>query len=83
MEVCLEYLRRGGTDWSPHPTRDEARREYDRIWSQLGSRQIEELVDLPLMTNPEVLDALDVLTEVVTPALFATRTCVHSSFAAW
>ena len=20
VEVCLEYLRRGGTDWSPHPT---------------------------------------------------------------
>ena len=68
VEVCLEYLRRGGTDWSPHPTSDEARREYDRIWSQLGSREIEELIDLPLLTNPDVLDALDVLTEVVTPA---------------
>jgi predicted ATPase len=70
VEVCLEYLRRGGTDWSPHPTSDEARREYDRIWTQLGTRQIEELIDLPLMTNPDVLDALDVLGEVVTPAKF-------------
>jgi len=69
VEVCLEYLRRGGTDWSPHPTSDEARREYDRIWSQLGNRQIEELVDLPLITTPELLDVLDVLGEVVTPAL--------------
>src|SRR6201987_6441147 len=68
VEVCLEYLRRGGTDWSPHPTSDEARREYDRIWTQLGNRQIEELVDLPLMTNPDVLDTMDVLAEVVTPA---------------
>jgi PAS domain S-box-containing protein len=70
VEVCLEYLRRGGTDWSPHPTSDEVRREYDRIWTQLGNRQIEELVDLPLMTNPDVLDAMDVLSEVVTPAKF-------------
>ena len=70
VEVCLEYLRRSGTDWSPHPTSDEVQREYDRIWSQVGSRQIEELIDLPLMTNPDVLDALDVLAEVVTPALF-------------
>jgi predicted ATPase len=69
VEVCLEYLRRGGTDWSPHPTGDEARREYDRIWSQLGNRQIEELVDLPVITNPDLLDALEVLGEVVTPAL--------------
>jgi predicted ATPase len=52
VEVCLEYLRRGGTDWSPYPTRDEVRREYDRIWSLVGSRQIEELVDLPLMSDP-------------------------------
>jgi PAS domain S-box-containing protein len=71
VEVCLEYLRRGGTDWSPHPTSDEAQREYDRIWSQVGNRQIEELIDLPLMTNPNVLDVLDVLTEVVAPALFS------------
>jgi PAS domain S-box-containing protein len=71
VEVCLEYLRRGGTDWSPHPTSDEVMREYDRIWSQIGSRQIEELIDLPLMTNPDVLDALDVLAELVTPALFS------------
>src|SRR5262249_22347531 len=70
VEVCLESLRRDGSHWSPHPTRDEVQREYDRIWSQIGSRPIEELIDLPLMTNPDVLDALDVLTEVVTPAHF-------------
>ena len=70
VEVCLEYLRRGGTDWSPHPTRDQAQREYDRIWSQLGSRSIESIVDLPLMTDPEALAELEVLTEIVTPAEF-------------
>src|SRR6201984_3785339 len=74
VEVCLEYLRRVGTDWSPHPTTEDVRREYDRIWSQVGSRQIEDLIDLPLMTNPDVLDALDVLAEVVTPALFCGET---------
>jgi PAS domain S-box-containing protein len=73
VEVCLEYLRRGGTDWSPHPTSDEARSEYDRIWTQLGNRQIEELIDLPLMTDPDVLDTLDVLTEIVTPAKFCDQ----------
>jgi PAS domain S-box-containing protein len=70
VEVCLEYLRRLGTDWSPHPTRDEVRREYDQIWSLVGNRQIEELINLPLMINREVLDVFEVLTEVVTPALF-------------
>ena len=70
MAVFLDYLRRSGTDWSLHPTRDEVMREYDRIWSLVGSRQIEELVDLPLMNNPDVLDVLDVFTEAVTPSLF-------------
>ena len=70
VEVFLEYLRGRGTDWSPHPTEEEVLREYDRIWSLLGDRQIEELVDLPLMTNPDVLDVLDVFTEIVTPALW-------------
>ncbi|HTJ57913.1 MAG TPA: AAA family ATPase [Devosiaceae bacterium] len=70
VEVCLDYLEQGGTRWSPHPTPDEARREYDRIWSLIGDRSVEELIDLPLMKDPASLAALDVLTEVVTPALF-------------
>ena len=45
-------------------------REYGRIWSLVGNRQIEELVDLPLMTDPDILDVLDVLTEAVTPAMY-------------
>jgi PAS domain S-box-containing protein len=70
VEVCLEYLRRSGVVWSPHPKLQEVRDEYDRIWQQLANRSIEELVELPLMSNPEVRSTLDVLTEVVTPALF-------------
>jgi len=70
VEVFIEYQRGRGVDWSPHPTDQEVSREYDQIWSSLGTRQIEELVDLPLITNPDLLDLLDVFTEVVTPALY-------------
>src|SRR5580658_7383908 len=70
VAVCLEYLRRDGSIWPLHPTADEVRREYDRVWAVVGDREIEEFIDLPLMTNPEVLDMLEVLTEVVTPAVF-------------
>ena len=65
-----QYLRHGVADWSAHPTRDDVRLEYDRIWSLLGDRQIEDLVDLPLVDDPDVLDVLEVLTELVTPAVF-------------
>jgi PAS domain S-box-containing protein len=70
VEVCLDCLRRVGIQWSAHPTNDEVRQEYERIWQQIGGRQIEELADLPLMTNPECCAILDVLAAVQTPALF-------------
>ena len=73
VEVCLEYQRSRGVEWSPHPTQDQVRQEYERIWSQVGARSIEELVDLPLMSDPESRATLDVLTEVVTPALFTDQ----------
>ncbi|MGX9430246.1 AAA family ATPase [Bradyrhizobium sp. LeoA1S1] len=68
IAVGLDYLHHLGIDWSPHPTEDEARREYKRIWSQLGSRTIESLVDLPLMSNAASLATLDVLTKLGPPA---------------
>jgi PAS domain S-box-containing protein len=69
VDVFLGWLRREGTVWSNHPSRDDVVREYERIWALLGGRQIEELIDLPLITDPDVLDTLDVFTEVVTPSL--------------
>jgi PAS domain S-box-containing protein len=73
VEVCLDYQRRRGTHWSPQPTDGEVRQEYEQIWHQLGGRSIEELVDLPLMNDPEIQATLNVLTEVVTPALFTDK----------
>ena len=70
IEVFLDYLRQSGTDWSQHPTRSDVMVEYDRIWLLVGDRQIEDLVNLPLVTDPDVLDMLDVFTEIVHPALF-------------
>ncbi len=71
VEVGLEYLRRVGVDWSPHPTKAELQQEYERIWQQLGARPIEALVDLPPMTDTVCRATLDVLTAVEEPAYFA------------
>jgi PAS domain S-box-containing protein len=68
VRVCLDYLRPLGIDWSPHPTVEEARHEYERTWSLLGNRSIEELIDLPLMSDPTSLASLEVLTKVFPPA---------------
>jgi predicted ATPase len=69
VAVCLEYLRRVGVDWSPHPTDEDVRQEYERIWQRVGSRPIEELVDLPLMNDAGTRATMDVLTKLRMPAL--------------
>jgi PAS domain S-box-containing protein len=73
IAVCLDYLRQEGIDWSPHPTEEEVRREYERIWSQVGSRSIEELIDLPLMGDPGWQATMDVLTPLLPAALFSDQ----------
>ncbi|HJX21926.1 MAG TPA: hypothetical protein VJ454_13110, partial [Steroidobacteraceae bacterium] len=69
IAVGLDYLRHLGIDWSAHPTDEETRREYERIWSQLGSRMIEDLIELPLMSDPASLATMDVLTKIGPPSL--------------
>ena len=69
VDVFVEWLRSEGTVWSNRPTRDDVLCEYERIWDLLGGRQIEELMDLPLVVDPDVLDTLDVFTEIVTPSI--------------
>jgi PAS domain S-box-containing protein len=70
VEAGLEYLRRGGNGWSTHPTNHDVMHEYNRIWSLVGKRKIEDLIDLPLMRDPDLLDVLDALAELVWPAMF-------------
>jgi PAS domain S-box-containing protein len=73
VTVALECLRHVGIDWSAHPTEMDARSEYERIWSLLGNRTIENLVDLPPMQDPEARGTLDVLTSLVLPALYTDK----------
>src|SRR5882672_1420213 len=68
IEACLDYLRRIGVHWSTHPAKADVEQEYERIWRQIGSRSIEELVDLPLMTEPELRGTMDVLNAVLSSA---------------
>jgi predicted ATPase len=70
VEICLEYLRDAGIEVSPHPTAEEVQQEYERMWQQIGGRPIEALFDLPLMSEPDRRATMDVLTEVMPPALY-------------
>ena len=71
VEVGLEFLAHVGIEWRPHPTSQEIEVEYDQIWRQIGARSIEQLVDLPAMTDPGWRATIDVLAHLASPALFS------------
>jgi PAS domain S-box-containing protein len=71
VEICVEYLREAGIACSPHPSDEDVRQEYERLWAQLGSRPIEALFDLPLMDDPDWRATMEVLTELSAPAYFS------------
>jgi len=74
VDICLAYLRRLGVHWSPHPTEDEVRREYERLRQHIGTRPIESFIDLPRMVDPESRRLMDVLGALSLPAnLFDNR----------
>ena len=68
IDICIDYLRRRGVEWPPHPTQEEARREYERMLVLLDGREIEQLIELPLMSDPPSVAMLEVLNRAVTPA---------------
>ncbi len=70
VDIGLDYLKHLGIDWSAHPASEDARREYNLIWELLENREIEDLIDLPLMTDPALLATMDVLIKLRPPALF-------------
>ena len=64
-----DYLRHLAIDWPLHPTEEQVQSEYQRVWSQLGSRAIENVMDLPLMSDAASIVTLDVLTKLLPAAL--------------
>jgi len=71
VAVAIDFLRHVGIDISPHPTEDEVRREYEQVWSNLAGRSIDEVADLPLMSDAESLATMDILTKMMVSAALA------------
>jgi PAS domain S-box-containing protein len=75
----LECLRLFGIDIPTHPSGEEVKVDYEKIWQNLGDRSIESLIELPLMSDPEKQAAMQVLAELSTPAWYTDRNlfCLH------
>jgi PAS domain S-box-containing protein len=63
--ACLTLF---GIDIPAHPTQEQIQSEYEAVWQTLNGRSIENLIDLPLMTDPEVQAAMQVLSVLSPPA---------------
>lgn len=73
IAVCLNFLRDHGIAWSAHPTLEEAAREYDRILAHMQGRRVEQLSELPAMTDARSLALLEVLTKALPAAMFTDQ----------
>ncbi|SIO67684.1 PAS domain S-box-containing protein [Bradyrhizobium erythrophlei] len=70
VATALTCLRLFGIDIPAHPAWDQVQAEYETVWQTLNGRPIESLIDLPLMTDPELQTAMQVLSVLTPPAYF-------------
>ncbi len=70
VTAALTCLRRLGIDMPMHPTQEQVQAEYETVWQILDGRSIESLIDLPLMTDPVLQAAVQMLSEMTSPAYF-------------
>jgi PAS domain S-box-containing protein len=69
-DSALACLRLFGIDIPVHPTQEQVQAEYETVWQTLNGRPIESLIDLPLMTDPELQAAMQVFSVLTVPAYF-------------
>jgi predicted ATPase/signal transduction histidine kinase len=67
---ALTCLRLFGIDVPAHPTWDQVQAEYQAVWQTLDGRSPESLIDLPLMSDPELQSATQLLSVLGPPAYF-------------
>jgi PAS domain S-box-containing protein len=70
VTTALMCLRGFGIDLPAHATKQHIQAEYDAVSHALDGRSIESLIDLPLMTDPELLAAMKVLSVLSIAAQF-------------
>jgi predicted ATPase/signal transduction histidine kinase len=70
VDSALTCLRRFGIDLPEHPTWEQVQAEYEAVRQALDERAIESLIDLPLMTDPNIQAAMRLLSVLAGPATF-------------
>jgi PAS domain S-box-containing protein len=79
VDSALACLRLFGIDIPAHPTWEQAEAEYETLWRNLNGRPIESLIDLPLMTDPDLQATMQALEALLVPAYYTDLHlfCLH------
>jgi PAS domain S-box-containing protein len=79
VDSALACLRLFGIEIPAHPTWEQAEAEYQTLWRNLNGRPIENLIDLPLMTDPELQATMQTLEALLVPAYYTDLHlfCLH------
>jgi PAS domain S-box-containing protein len=70
VDNALTCLRLFGIDLPAHPSREEVEAEYETVQRNLEGRPVESLIDLPLMTDPELQAAMSLSSDLSSVAYF-------------
>jgi PAS domain S-box-containing protein len=63
-----------------HPAREEVQADYEMVWRNLNGQSVESLIDLPLMTDPEMHAAMRVLAALTGSSLYTDINLYHLHF---
>lgn len=77
ITLILASLQLFDIDMSAHPSVDKVQETYQGVWYNLGNREIEDLINLPLMADPEMQVAMDLLARLYIPAYYSDQNLLH------
>jgi predicted ATPase/signal transduction histidine kinase/tRNA A-37 threonylcarbamoyl transferase component Bud32 len=71
IDIGLQFLKKLGVDLPRHPTPEDVQQALSEIEAKLANRPIEDLIDLPVMSDLKVLAAMQLLTSMCAAAFLA------------
>jgi predicted ATPase/signal transduction histidine kinase len=77
VTTALTCLRGFDIDMPAHPTEEQVQSDYEALWQTLNGRPIESLIDLPLMSDPELQAAMRMLSALIPCAYFTDQRLFH------
>jgi PAS domain S-box-containing protein len=70
IEIGIECLRHFGIELSCDPSEGDVLAAFDRVFEILQGRRVADLLDLPRLTDPDVIAPIETLADIFPPAYY-------------